>query len=104
MNNEIPPKTRNKDSLFRRVGVNGNDSNIFVQESRQASTSVMQKPGLAGTRLEWRASACHPGYPSIFVILATPPLVILSAAKDLTRWAEILRCAQDDIALPDYNT
>ena len=25
-----------------------------------------------------------------------PPHVILSAAKDLTRWAEILRCAQDD--------
>ena len=104
MNNEIPPKREFRVLYFVGMGIAGNDSNIFVQESRQASTSVMQKPGLAGTRLEWRASACHPGYPSMFVILATPPLVILSAAKDLTRWAEILRCAQDDIALPDYNT
>jgi len=58
------------------------DSTVFVQESRKG-------------RPERGWNAEHP-----LVILATPPLVILSAAKDLTRRAEILRCAQDDSRWP----
>ncbi len=41
MNNEIPPKREFRVLYFVGVGIAGNDSNIFVQESRQASTSVM---------------------------------------------------------------
>jgi hypothetical protein len=39
---------------------------------------------------------CSPGYPPR---LSSSPLVILSEAKDLTRWAEMLRPAQDDSIL-----
>src|SRR6266487_2056944 len=34
------------------------------------------------------------------VVLATPPLVILSAAQDLARWDEILSAAKDDTGWP----
>src|SRR5439155_20509982 len=39
-------------------------------------------------------SPCYP------LLLSSPPLVILSEAKDLTRWAEMLRPAQHDSILP----
>ena len=33
-----------------------------------------------------------------------PRLVILSEAKDLVRWAQMLRCTQHDTTLPDCRT
>jgi len=54
------------------------DSTASVQESRKG----------------WPEHGWNAEHP--LVILAIPPLVILSAAKDLGPTSEILRCAQDD--------
>jgi hypothetical protein len=51
---------------------------------------------LSLTAAHWQGEsvpAYHLSYPF--------PLVILSEAKDLTRWAEMLRCTQHDSTLPD---
>jgi hypothetical protein len=64
---------------------------------------MVNRGGARAALVEYRwqggSVPCSPGYP---LHLSSPPLVILSEAKDLTRWAEMLRCAQHDTSPPNY--